>query len=124
MFIFDQIVKLYRKVFMTDTVDHTCRWLYNKPKFDAEGYPSYNRKRVGYIVAIKDEFGIIKLGWSRCSNCDVWDQDLAKQIAWGRVYTGTATPIPSSFKEVVPDFILQAKRHFQTDKIYDVVYSR
>ena len=97
--------------------DAICQWVYNKPKYKKSGKPETRRKKIGYVVAGKDDEGTIFIGWSKCTAHDAFNTQLAKEIAFGRLMTGTDTPLPAAFKNFLPDFILRCKKYFQSDVI-------
>lgn len=98
--------------------DVICQWVYNKSK----GKDNTSRKRVGYIVAAKDEDGIITFGWSKCSQHDDFDLDLAREIAYGRLMTGSNATFPAAFKAFMPEFILRCKKYFRSDEVQPVTF--
>lgn len=104
--------------------DTICQWVYNKPKYKKmkKGgkfvtVPETKRRKIGYVVAAKNESGVIEVGWSRCASHDVFDADLARHIAYGRLMTGTNTDLPATFKDFMPEFVLRCKKYFQTDEV-------
>ena len=103
--------------------DVICQWVYNKPKFrklkDGTKVPNTTRKRIGYIVAAKDEQGVINFGWSKCASHDNFDMNLAREIAYGRLMTGSNKAIPSVFKSFLPEFELRSMKYFQTDLVQE-----
>lgn len=100
------------------TDDTICQWVYNKPK----GYNNTHRRKIGYIVAGKDENGMIELGWSKCASHDTFDSDLAREIAYGRLSSGTNKPLPAAFKTFMPEFVLRCKKYFQSNDIQDITF--
>jgi hypothetical protein len=103
--------------------DVICQWVYNKPKFkklkDGTKVPNTTRRRIGYICAAKDEQGYINIGWSKCASHDSFDFDLARNIAYGRLMTGTNKAMPSVFKSFLPEFELRSMKYFQTDLVQE-----
>lgn len=53
-------------------------------------------KRVGLLLACKDEYGNAVIGWSKCNNHDKFDDVLAHTIAYGRLLVISNTKIPPS----------------------------
>ena len=100
-----------------------CQWIYNRPKYKKSGEPDYKRKRVGYIVAAKTDDGKIVFGWSKCAAKDVFNHDLARVIAYGRLDVGSKANFPSVFKPFMPEFVLRAKKYFQSDVVEDIVFA-
>lgn len=92
-----------------------CQWVYNKSK----GKDNTTRKRVGYVVAAKDDNNVIEIGWSKCSQHDNFDLDLAREIAYGRLMTGSNATFPAAFKAFMPEFILRCKKYFRSDEVID-----
>lgn len=103
----------------TDTI---CQWLYNKPKYNKSGKPNYHRKKIGFIVSGKDEHGVIHMGWSKCASHDAFDVQLAREIAFGRLMTGTNSAFPGVYKNFLPEFVLRCKKYFQTDMVQDIEF--
>jgi hypothetical protein len=101
--------------FPTDTI---VQWVYNKPK----GKNNTHRRRIGYVIAAKDADGLINIGWSKCASHDAFDLDLARQIAFGRLVTGTDTPLPACFKKFMPEFILRCKKYFQSNAVQEIQF--
>ena len=99
--------------------DTICQWVYNKPKYKKNGQPETHRRKIGYVVAGKDETGVIRIGWSKCASHDAFNAQLAREIAFGRLMAGTNTPFPGIFKTFLPEFILRGMKYFQTDKVED-----
>jgi hypothetical protein len=102
--------------------DTICQWLYNKPKYKKNGQPETRRRKIGYIVAGKDEAGVIQLGWSKCASHDSFNAQLAREIAFGRLMAGTNTPFPGIFKNFMPEFTLRCKKYFQTDLVQETEF--
>jgi len=96
--------------------DSICQWVYNAPKRKKNGKPNTNRKKIGFVVAEKVD-GVINFGWSKCASHDKFDQDLARQIAYGRLIEGTNTPMPSVFKKFMPEFIIRCMKYYQVNTI-------
>lgn len=99
------------------TDDTISQWVYNTPKYTKSGEINRNRRRVGYIVAGKSDEGVIMFGWSKCSKADDFKADLAREIAYGRLSTGTDTAMPATFKHFMPEFLHRCMKYFQVDKI-------
>ena len=95
--------------------DLICQWVYNKPKSG----DNTNRRKVGYIVAGKTEDGVIVFGWSKCSNYDLFNLERAREIAYGRLETGSNSPLPESFREFMPEFLLRCSKYFQSNQIQE-----
>ena len=96
--------------------DTICQWVYNSSKFKKNGKPNTHRRRIGLVVAEKVD-GIIRFGWSKCSSNDKFNLDLAREIAYGRLITGTDSPLPASFKNFLPDFIMRCKKYYRVDEV-------
>ena len=98
--------------------DSICQWVYSGPKFNNNGKVNRKRKRIGLVVAEKLD-GVIHLGWSKCSSHDKFDLERAREIAYGRLITGTNMALPASFKHFMPDFILRCKKYYKVDEVVD-----
>ena len=109
-------------VFVADNTqtepDFICQWVYNKRK----GLDNTHRHRIGYIIAGKTEDGTIVFGWSKCSRYDSFDLERAREIACGRLYKGSDSPLPESFRNFMPEFLLRCAKYFQTDKIQEFAF--
>lgn len=92
-----------------------CQWVYNKPK----GKDNTTRKRVGYVVAAKDDNGVIEIGWSKCSQHDNFDLELAREIAYGRLMAGSNAMFPAAFKAFMPEFVLRCKKYFRSNEVIE-----
>jgi len=112
-------------------LDTICQWIYNGPKYkeitlidNTKGMvPNRNRKKVGFVVATKDADGVIHIGWSKQHHADkVFDITRARSVAYGRLETGTNTPIPDSFRKFMPEFLLRCMKYFQSDVVQDIYY--
>ena len=101
------------------TDDTISQWVYNVPKFTKSGKVNHNRRRIGYIVADKTEDGFIAFGWSKCSNVDSFDANRAREIAYGRLSSGTNTAMPATFKHFMPEFLLRCMKYFQVNRIQE-----
>lgn len=106
-----------------ESSDYMWQWVYNKPKFNKDGKSNCHRRRVGFLIAQKDATNQIEIGWSRCASHDTFDLQLAKEIAIGRLHTGTDTPLPSTFRSIMPEFLFRCKRYFRSDDIQEFSFS-
>jgi len=103
----------YHNTYFKDSI---CQWVYSGPKFTGSGKVNRKRKRIGLVVAEKLD-GVIHLGWSKCSSHDQFDLERAREIAYGRLITGTNSELPASFKHFMPDFILRCKKYYKVDVV-------
>lgn len=76
-------------------------------------------QRVGCFLALKDDEGLVGIGWSLCNHKDRFDRDRALDIAEGRAYAAIRrpSPIPHSMRPHLDDFVSRARKYFKTEDV-------
>ena len=122
---FDNLFVMTKGLTMSETAmsDTIWQWVYNKSKHDKHGKIRLNRRKIGFIIAGKDENGVINFGWSKCHfGYNKFDLERAKVIATGRLNVGTDDPVPESFRKFMPEFLLRCSKYFQTDLVQEYFF--
>jgi hypothetical protein len=60
-----------------------------------------NNRPTGVVVVLRDNNGDVKFGWSSCQKGDVFDKEIALDIARARAMKGNNRPIPTDISDVV-----------------------
>ena len=80
-------------------------------------YIRKNHRRVGVMVAIKDENGV-HVGWSKCHiNKDRFSRERGIMIARTRAVDGSRKDVPSMIQNDIQQFIFRASRYFKSDEV-------
>jgi hypothetical protein len=67
---------------------------YNRPN-------KFSQAPNGVVVALRNNEGVVKFGWSACVEGDVFDKQVALDIAISRALKGNDRPVPTSISDVV-----------------------
>jgi hypothetical protein len=84
---------------------------------------SIEMRKIGALVALKDENGTILIGWSqwnREADCDNYDMSFMINVAKGRAFAlkdKDPKNIPFKVAEMLPNFIQRAKAYFKDGKM-------
>ena len=69
----------------------------------------HQNKKVGALVAL----GPNQVGWSKCSKLDIFNKELALNLARGRALSKNNPPLPSSIRKEFSQMCDRAKRYFK-----------
>lgn len=71
----------------------------------------------GVVIAMRNDEGVVKFGWSACVEGDVFDKQIALDIAIARAKKGNDRPVPSSISHVVSHttFLKDCSNYFKEE---------
>ena len=68
---------------------------------------------IGVVIAIRNDSGIVKFGWSSCDSKDTFSKSKALEIAKARALKGSIKPIPTSLSGTATEaFVLRCEKYF------------
>lgn len=83
---------------------------YNRPN-------KFSNDPNGVVVALRNDEGVVKFGWSACVEGDVFDKQTGLDIAISRALKGNNRPVPSSISDVVANttFLKDCCKYFKEE---------
>lgn len=95
----DQFVAQYKRITQVVETDNSAQVVHNP---------------IGIVLAVRNEQGEVKFGWSSCDKHDTFNKKKAVQIALNRAKKGSKLPIPSTISDLIDEkFLQRVEKYFQ-----------